>query len=210
MLMLVMFGLISSVFAVTDINNLYKSSSVNRWDVAFDSDYYNGYVTSLERSLVPVKIDFTQREHTLYFYIDNKNPSGFDSYQEISKDVNKSQVTIHLAGADNGQARIISPEDYDPRIPHKVNYNINRRVVVKFVVPEDAKEEDSFEIGLRAKSLEGENRQILLNLVSDYPENKTEETEDNTMLYMIIFVVAMSLIIVLVFVLKSGKKKGDF
>lgn len=203
----VFFGLAFTVFGASDINDLYKKTSVNRWDVAFESDYYQGYVTSKELSTIPVKIDFEQKIHTLYFYVDNKNPTGFSTYQQISTEENKSKVTLHLAGKDNSNSWIISPDEYDPRIPYSVNYNNNRRVVVKFQIPDDASKNDVYEIGLRAKSIDGENRQILLNLVSEYPNTKDEGLGVNLVKVLMIF----GIVVLVVIAFMAGKhflKKG--
>ncbi len=162
---ILMLGLITAVSA---------EKQVNSWDVGFNSDYYNKYITSSEISVIPVKIDFSKREHTLEFYIDNINERGMPNYVRISNDENNSKVTIHLAGEHNNLARVISPENYDPRISYSVNYNNKRRIVVNFVMPSKFDKNDVFQLGLRAKSLDGDNKQILLNLMSDYPTDKKE------------------------------------
>jgi len=209
-MLFMLFGLISSAFAISDINDLHKKTSVNGWDVAFESDYYQSYVTSKEMGTIPYKIDFEQKIHTIYFYVDNKNPTGFNTYQQISEDLNKSKVTLHLAGKDNGNAWIISPEDYDPRVPYKVNYNNNRRVVVKFEIPEGASKKDVFELGLRAKSLDGENKQILLNLVSEYPDSNSNDSGFDFMKILMVIGIIIIIIIVIMVVKHVMKKGGKF
>lgn len=198
-LLLLLIGMISGVFA---------DKQVNSWDVGFESEYYEKYITSAEISTIPVKIDFAKREHTFEFYIDNINDRGMPSYVPISTDENNSKVTIHIAGEHNNLARVISPEDYDPRVPYTVNYNNNRRVVIKFVMPTEFSKDDVFQLGLRAKTLNGENKQILLNLMSEYPTEK-KATDWMPILYVLGAIVGGIIFIWFFFLRRSGGVKSD-
>lgn len=184
------------------------TKQVNSWDVGFESDYYSKYITSAEMSTINERIDFSKREHVFEFYIDNINERGMPNYVGISRDENNSKVTVHLSGADNNLARVISPEEYDPRIPITVNYNNKRRVVVSFIMPSNFNNDDTFQLGLRVRTEEGENKQILLNLVSDYQTPK-KETDMTSLIFILSVLFGGVLFIWFFFMRKNGGVKNE-
>ena len=201
MLLLVLVGLASTAFGVVE-----KQTSVNQWVVGYESEAYDRYITSAEVNTIPVEVDFSQREHTFYFYVDNINPSGFNTYQAIAEDENLSRVTLHIAGDHNNLARIISPDDYDPRKPYAVNYNNVRRVVMKFTMPSEFTKSDVFNVGLRAKSLEGENKQILLQIKQK--SSKVETPGINFQKIGLIIGLIIGALVVIVLGKRIFRKKG--
>ena len=201
LVVMIFVGLVSTVFGVKKFNG---------WDIGFESDYYEAYITSQDQNTIPVEIDFTQRVHTFEFFLDNINELSRPNYMGISQGENDSKVTIHIVGADNGLVTIISPEEYDPRVPYTVDYNNKRRVVIKFEMPSKFTDSSIFEIGLRAKTLQSENRQIILNLMKEYP--KAEKEFDYTLLIVVIVFVIFGILFIWFFFLRrnSGVSKNDY
>lgn len=201
---------IITILMIVSISGAHAQKEVNSWDIGFESDYYDKYVTSQVVSRIPVAIDYGKREHTFEFFIDNINDRGLLSYQQISEDENNSLVTLHLSGEHNNLARIISPQNYDPRFLYSINYNTKRRIVVNFVMPSDFSQDDTFEIGLRARTIQGENRQILLNLMSEYPN--TQEQESSTSMQLDIILIISGIVIAVVFIVWFFflRRKGGF
>ncbi|NQZ84404.1 MAG: hypothetical protein HRU03_01680 [Nanoarchaeales archaeon] len=220
---MVLFCLFSFIYAeeielTIEGNNLkagYKNPSVNNWDIAFYSSYYGSennfnYLTSKEKSNIVHQIDFNKKTHYLEFYVDNRNPTGLNSYIPISLEENKSYITLHIAGDTKitGLSQIISPSDYDPRKFIYVDYNTAKRIVIKFVMPTEYTDQDIFKLGLRVKSSSGENKQILLSLVSVYvAESKQGFNLNQNIIYIVGGVISIFIIFIIVMMFRSSKPK---
>ena len=72
-------------------------------------------------------------------------------------------------------------------------------------MPSKFSKKDVFEVGIRAKTLEGENKQLMLKLQNDIPSKGLNFDMDFMMVLKIFG--GLVLLIILVFVIKSVKKK---
>ena len=123
---------------------------------------------------------------------------------------NKSYITLHIAGDTKitGLSQIISPSDYDPRKFIYVDYNTAKRIVIKFVMPTEYTDQDIFKLGLRVKSSSGENKQILLSLVSVYvAESKQGFNLNQNIIYIVGGVISIFIIFIIVMMFRSSKPK---